>query len=69
MGGSPPVSLEVDKDITCVSVELDEKAGGKEFVCRVCNLRDKLCTGERTEMFAPARHLNIGIFNAPVSVA
>ena len=68
MGGSPPVSLEVDKDITCVSVELDEKAGGKEFVC-VYNLREKLCTGERTEMFAPARHLNIGIFNAPVSVA
>ena len=61
------MSLEVDKDITCKSMELDEKAGGKEFVC-VYNLREKLCTGERTEMFAPARHLNIGIFNAPVSV-
>ena len=68
MGGSPPVSLEVDKDITCVSMGLDEKAGGKEFVC-VYNLKEKLCTGQGTEMFAPARHLNIGILNAPVSVA
>ena len=67
MGGSPPVLLEVDKDITCVSVELDEKAGGKEFVC-VYNLRENLCTGQGTEMFAPARYLNIGILNTPVSV-
>ena len=33
VGGSLPVSLEVDEDITCISMELDEKATGKKFVC------------------------------------
>ena len=42
-GDSPPGSLEIEKDITCKSMELHEKAGGKEFVS-VCNLIEELCT-------------------------
>ena len=51
VGGSPPVSLKVVRNTTCISMGLDEEARYKEFVC---NLRELFKTGNRKEMSTPA---------------